>query len=100
VEKESTLGLSAAIAFQATKDVFIGGEARYLRKYEGLVLDRDLGYALFVGPTFYAKLSKGFFIAAAWSVQVTGQSEENPDQRLDLDNFSRHEAKFTAGVEF
>jgi hypothetical protein len=100
VEKESTLGLSSALAFQVAKGVFVGAEARYLRKYEGLVLEHLVGDALFVGPTFYAKLGERFWIAAAWNVQVAGRSEENPNLRLDLDNFTRHEAKLKAGVEF
>jgi hypothetical protein len=88
VEKESTLGLCSALSFQLAKGVFAGGEVRYLRKYEGLGLDHNVGHAVFVGPTFYAKLSEHFWIAAAWGIQVIGRSEENPYLRLDLDNFS------------
>jgi hypothetical protein len=100
VEKESTFGLFSALSFQAAKGVFLGGEIRYFRRYEGLGLDHRVGQALFVGPTFYAKLSERFWIAAAWSVQVAGRSVDNPDQRLDLDNFSRHEIGLQAGIEF
>lgn len=100
VEKESTLGLSAALSFQAAKGVFVGGEVRYLRRYEGFGLDHKVGHALFVGPTFYAKLTKQFWIAAAWSVQVAGRADENPDLRLNLDHFSRHEVGLQVGYEF
>lgn len=99
-EKESTFGVSSALAWQITKGVFIGAEVRYLRKYDGLGLDRHIGHATFVGPTFYAKLSEHFWIAAAWSVQVAGQSVDNPGLSLDLDNFSRHEARLKAGLDF
>jgi hypothetical protein len=100
VERESTFGFSSALSFQAAKGVFVGGEIRYFSRYEGLGLDHRVGQALFVGPTFYAKLTERFWIAAAWSVQVAGRSVDNPDLRLDLDNFSRHEIGFQAGFEF
>jgi hypothetical protein len=100
VEKESTLGLSGALVAQVLKDVFLGGELRYLRKYEGLGLDTHVGHAWFVGPTLFAKLSESWWLAAAWSIQVAGQSVDTPDQRLDLEHFTRHQAKLKLGAYF
>ena len=100
VEKESTFGLFSALAFQMSKGVFFGGEVRYLEKFEGLTFGRRKGDAVFAGPTFYAKLSERVWIAAAWNVQLAGRSTEHPDQRLDLDHFSRHEARLKAGFDF
>ena len=37
---------------------FLGGEARYLRRYEGIGLEEFAGQALFVGPTAYFQLSR------------------------------------------
>jgi hypothetical protein len=93
VEKESTLGLSGALTAQVVKDVFLGGELRYFRKYEGLGLDTHVGHALFAGPTLYAKLSENWWLTAAWSVQVAGRSVDTPDLNLDLEHFTRHQAK-------
>src|SRR5215510_13084321 len=38
--RDSTLGVSAALAMRVTRNVFIGAEARSVRQYEGLGLDR------------------------------------------------------------
>jgi hypothetical protein len=100
LEKESTLGVSGAIAGQIVQDVYLGGEVRYLRKYEGLTLDTHVGHAWFVGPTLFAKLSETWWLAAAWSVQVAGRAVDEPDLRLDLQNFTRHEAKLKVGAHF
>jgi hypothetical protein len=100
IEKESTLGFSGALTAQVAKDFFLGGEARYLRKYEGAALDMFVGDALFVGPTMFAKLSKQTWLAAAWGVQVAGRSVDTPDLALDLEHFTHHQAKLKFGVNF
>ena len=51
---ESTVRVAAAIMAQAQPHVSYGLETRYLRKYEGLALDRFAGHALYVGPTVSA----------------------------------------------
>ena len=56
-EQESTIGAALAAMAQIRPDVLLGGEARYLRKYEGIGLDEFSGQALFVGPTAYFQLS-------------------------------------------
>jgi hypothetical protein len=100
IEKESTLAVSGAIAAQIVKDVFVGGELRYLRKYEGLTLDTHVGHAWFAGPTLFAKLSETWWVAAAWSMQVAGRAVDEPDLRLDLVHFTRHQAKVKLGAHF
>ncbi len=99
-ETESTFGMSGALAVKVATDVFVGGEVRYLRKYEGGLLNEFVGDAVFVGPTFFAKLSEKGFLSAAWSVQITGGSLDTPGARLNLDHFTRHQAKLKVGVEF
>jgi hypothetical protein len=99
-ERESEVGISGALAFQASKEVAFGGEARYLRSYEGLALDRFQGHAFFLGPTFKATLTERLSISGTWSVQVAGRSVEAPNRPLDLENFSRHEAKFKISYKF
>jgi hypothetical protein len=99
-ERESEIGISGALAFQAFQNVFLGGEVRYMRAYEGLRLQRYEGNAVFIGPTFYAKLSEQITISAAFSTQVAGRSVDSPDRSLDLDNFSRHQAKLKVSYEF
>jgi hypothetical protein len=99
-ERESEIGISGALAFQASQKVAFGGEARYLRSYEGLTLERFQGHAFFLGPTFKATLTEQLSISGTWSVQVAGRSVEAPGRPLDLENFSRHEAKFKISYEF
>src|SRR6516164_2196260 len=71
---ESTLGFSTALMCQVRPGIFLGGEARYFRKYAGLGLDTFSGNAFFLGPTIYANLSQRSWIAVGWSVQVAGKS--------------------------
>jgi hypothetical protein len=97
--RDSALGLSGALAAQICDGIYLGGEIRYARAYEGLALDRFAGHALFVGPTFYAKLSKTAWIAAGWNIQVAGHAADTPGA-LDLVNFERHEVKVRFGQAF
>jgi hypothetical protein len=96
---ESTLGFSTALMCQVRPGIFLGGEARYFRRYEGLGLDTFSGHALFLGPTFYAAVSKRSWIAIGWSMQVAGKSTDEPG-RLDLLNFERQQARFLFGFAF
>jgi hypothetical protein len=98
-ERSSNFGVSGALALQAFPNVFLGAEVRYLRAYEGLTLQRFRGEAVFVGPSFYAKLGERFAITAAFSTQVAGHAVGVPG-RLDLDNFSRHEARLRLIYDF
>src|SRR4051794_14009635 len=88
-----------ALAFQAFPNVFLGAEVRYLRAYEGLALQHFRGEAVFVGPTLYAKLSEHLAVSAACLAQVSGHTVGVPG-RLDLDNFSRHQARLLIIYEF
>ena len=96
---KSSLGISGAIAGRIIDGIFLGAEMRYLRAYDGMGLDRFSGHALFVGPTFYAKLSDAVWMAAVWNVQVAGRS--NAEQATyDLANFERHEVAVRVGIAF
>jgi hypothetical protein len=97
--QEATLGFSTALMAQVRPGIFVGGEARYLRRYEGLSLDTFAGHALFLGPTVFAKLSEHAWIAAAWSMQVAGRSADDLGW-LDLTNFERHQARLLFGFTF
>lgn len=95
----SELGVSAAITMQVRPGVLIGAEARYMRSFDGLGLNRFTGNALFVGPTFYARFSEKAWMSAAWNTQITGHAlnEVGP---LDLTNFERHRALLRFGYNF
>lgn len=97
--RESTLGLSGGLTYQIATDYFLGGEIRYRRAYEGLGLQSLAGQALFIGPTFFANLGNEKSLAIVWSSQVTGKAQGSRGS-LDLDNFSRHEAKISFRIGF
>lgn len=96
---ESTAGVAIGLMAQVHPGIFVGGEARYLRKYDGLGLDTLAGQGFFIGPTVYVKLSERAWITAAWSEQVAGQATASAGS-LDLVNFERHQARLLLGVSF
>jgi hypothetical protein len=97
--QESTAGVAFAVMAQVHSGILVGGEARYLRKYDGLGLDTFAGQGFFIGPTVYVKLSERAWITAAWSAQVAGQATASVGS-LDLVNFERRQARLLFGVNF
>jgi hypothetical protein len=100
VERESTLGVSGAFAFGLTNRVFVGGEVRYLSQYQGNFLNKLEGRGVFVGPTLSVRLLPNALVQAAYSVQVAGKAQDEPDRSLDLVNFQRHQARLRFVYEF
>jgi len=98
-EQESTIGAAFAVMAQMRPGFLVGGEARYLRKYEGIALQEFNGEALFVGPTAYFQLSERSRLTLAWSFQAWGRSARS-SAALDLVDFERHQARLVFGVNF
>jgi hypothetical protein len=96
---ESTAGGTMAVMAQVRSWVFVGGEARYLRRYDGLGLDDLTGQAFFIGPTIYVKFSERAWMTVAWSAQVAGHAAAAVGS-LDLVNFERQQARLLFGVSF
>lgn len=99
VERDSILGTGAAVATQVQPGLFWGAEVRYLRHYDGAALNNFTGDAVYLGPTFYAKLSGTWWLSAAWNFQVAG-ARNGLAGSLDLADFERHQAKLRLGVSF
>jgi hypothetical protein len=97
--QESTAGVAFAMMAQVHPGIFVGGEARYLRQYDGFGLDSLAGQGFFVGPTVYFKLSKRAWMTIAWSAQVAGHATAVPGS-LDLVNFERQQARLLFGISF
>ena len=93
------MGAAFGAMWRISPDVLVGGEARYLRRYEGIGLEEFSGQALFVGPTAYFQLSPSSRLTAAWSVQAWGRLAGST-AALDLVNFERHQARLVFGVNF
>jgi hypothetical protein len=98
-QRESTFGLFGAVTTQLQTGIFVGAEARYLRKYDALAPEAFAGEALFVGPTTFLRLSKTLAISGSWGVQVAGRAAGDPGS-LDLTNFTRHLATFRVEYNF
>lgn len=99
IEQEPTLGVGAAIAAKVAPGVWIGGEARYLRSYDGAALNTFSGQGIYLGPTLYARLGDKGWLSAAWNFQAWGGAT-GISGALDLVNFERHQLKFRVGYEF
>ena len=97
--KESTFGVATALMMRVHPRIFVGTEVRYLRAYDGLGLNDFAGYAVFLGPSVFAKLPGSWWMAAGWSAQVTGRASGDPAP-LDLTNFERHQVAFKFGVTY
>jgi hypothetical protein len=97
--QQSNVGIAFGTMVQIRPGLFAGGEARYLRAYDGIGLDTFAGQGFFIGPTIYMQLPKKAWIALAWSAQVAGQATTSIGS-LDLVNFERRQARFLFGVNF
>jgi hypothetical protein len=98
-EREASIGAALGVMMQVRPGILLGGEARYMRRYEGIGLGELSGQALFVGPTAYVQLSDRSRLTASWSTQVWGRSEV-PGSSLDLVSFERHQARLVYGINF
>lgn len=98
-DQEATAGVAVAVMAKIRPGFLIGGEMRYLRKYDGIGFDDFAGQALFVGPTAYWQLSERSRLTVAWSPQLWGRPAGSI-ANLDLVNFERHQARVIFGVNF
>jgi hypothetical protein len=98
-DQQPTLGVFLALAGQAMRGVWIGGEARYFRAYQGAGFEIFSGDALYLGPTLYMKLGEKIWLSAVFDVQARGRAVTAPGA-LDLVDFERYQANFRLGFEF
>jgi hypothetical protein len=99
IVRESTFGVSSAVAFRPTPPLLVGVEAGYFRHYDGLGFNVYTGDAFYLGPTLYYQLTNKSFVTAAWGEQIAGHAVGDPNP-LNLAEFSRHRAKLKVAVEF
>jgi len=98
-EEASVGGITGAVTAKVHDGIFLGAEMRYLYAFNGLLMARQTGRALYLGPTAYWRMSDAAWLSAAWNVQVAGHANDD-SRRLDLTNFSRHVVKLKIGFEF
>ena len=72
-----------------------------MRAYDmGIGLNHYVGYANYVGPSLYIQLGRKASLTLSWAHQVKGKSNEEPDQKLNLVDFSRDMGRIKANLEF
>lgn len=98
-ERASTIGISGAVSTQVSPGLFLGGELRYLRAYEGMGLNRFHGEALFAGPNLFWHAGESAWISLGYVTQVSGRAA-GARPGLDLTNFDRHAIRLKIGVHF
>ena len=98
-EHDSAVFASAALSGRVSERVFLSGEFRYERAYDGMGLDRFAGHGLFAGPAIYVRLSEQAWLSALWNAQIAGKAAGEAGS-LDLANFERHLFKMRLGIAF
>ncbi len=96
----SSLLLSTALTRQITPQIFLGAEARYFTNFDSAFAAHPNGRALYLGPTFFWKITDKIGFNATWQPQVFGYSTANRNQRLDLDNFERSQFRLKLAAQF
>jgi hypothetical protein len=94
----SELGLNAAATARLLDWLYVGGEVRYLRGYDGLAFGNLVGQAVYLGPTFYLALGLGASLSGAWNIQAWGQAT-GLDPGLDLSLFERQMFKIRLAID-
>jgi hypothetical protein len=90
-------GATGALTLRLAPGLALGGEVEAYAATNSLGLGGAVGTAVYLGPTFFARLSPNLFVAGAWSAQVGGRPPGGPDDDTQTD-FSRHKARLTVGV--
>ncbi|MGO3934289.1 transporter [Rhodopseudomonas pseudopalustris] len=96
---DSELQLHGGLSYAFAPGFLAGLNVRYLRAYDGGGLDRFLGDAVYVGPTFSYNVSPAFGISGTWQFQVAGGAlgDRRP---LNLDHFERQQAMLRLNWHF
>jgi len=98
--KESTWGVSSALAYQIIPKVVVGADLWYLQHYDGLAFNNFTGDAVYLGPTFYWQIAPKILMSAAWQTQIAGREAGIVPANLDLADFSRQRARLLFEFEF
>jgi hypothetical protein len=99
-QRESTWGVSAALAYQIVPKVVVGADLWYLQHYEGLAFNSFTGDAVYLGPTLYWQIGPKVLVSAAFETQIAGHETGAMPANLDLTDFSRMRARLLFEFEF
>ena len=84
---------------QPIEGIFLGVDVHHRAVFSGLALDRKVGEAVNVGPTFAILFPGERIINIAWTPQVWGRARPaSAPGSFDLDNFERNEFRIKFGT--
>lgn len=96
----SAILISSAIAYQVSPKLFVGVETRYLGSFGTIFPTREVGHAVYVGPTLLWKVTDTVAFNTSFQPQIAGRSTSNLGLRLDLDNFEKAQFRTKLVVAF
>jgi len=98
---ESSLTFRTALSYRILPWLALGPEFQHMRAYDmGVGLNHYVGYANFVGPSLYIAFGPKATLTLSWGHQVGGKSIDEPNQRLNLVDFSRDIGRIKVNFEF
>jgi len=97
-EDASLLGFSTSFTTRIAEWLYLGGEARYLRAFDGMALNSLAGQAVYVGPNFYMPFAKGMSLSGGWNIQAWGQTT-GLAPGLDLATFDSQMFKIRLAID-
>jgi hypothetical protein len=100
VERITTIELSGSISHRFQNNLFLGGEIRFLSKYQSYSFDELAGRAVYVGPTLLMTVGENGYVGAAWSVQVKQNVKADLVRTDDSTQLERHQFRLKAGFSF
>jgi hypothetical protein len=97
--ESSGTNVSAALTYQLTDRLFAGLEGRYLTSFSGALLNAQMGWGVFAGPTMLVKVTDAAALNVVWTPQLTGKAT-GTDGALDRDNFERQQFRAKLATSF
>ncbi len=96
----SAILLSSAVAYQVSPKFFVGAEVRYFGIFATILPAREVGHAVYFGPTMLWKVTDKVAFNTTFQPQIAGRSTSNPGLRLDLDNFEKLQFRAKLSIAF
>jgi hypothetical protein len=98
----STLfGATGALSWRLAPQITVGGELEYYAAWRSFHFTDPVGTGVYLGPTFFFRVSPKLFFAGGWSAQIAGRpAQSGLLADYNRTEFSRQRARLTFGVAF
>lgn len=90
----SGTAVSGAVTYQFTDRLFAGVEGRWLTSFSGALLNEQMGWAMFAGPTMLLKVTDSAALNVMWTPQLTGSLGSNGAPDLESPERQQFQARF------